>query len=116
MGSAIAPSQRVDTARKLGDEAGELCLRFAMAEHAFDAAGAGMFICGWLSRHGATPGEELVRQATLHGYRPHDARAFGPVFKRLLKAGEIAVLRADLPRARGHGSCGGKLYVRGWLA
>lgn len=114
--SAIYHSQRVAAARKLGEEAGELCLRFAMAEHHFDALGASKFICGWLARHGATPGEELVRQANLHGYRPHDLRAFGPVFKRLLKQGDVQVLRSDLPRTRGHSSLGGKLYVRGWLA
>lgn len=111
MESVITPSQRVATARKLGEEAGELCLRFAMAEHAFDADGAACFIFGWLARHGATAGEELVRQANLHGYRGHDNRCFGPVFKRLIRRGVIKALRSDLPRMHGHGTAGGRLYA-----
>src|SRR5574337_986779 len=91
---------------------------FSTAKRSAVAAGCspGKGVVGWLARHGATPGEELVRQANLHGYRPHDLRAFGPVFKRLLKQGDVQVLRSDLPRTRGHSSLGGKLYVRGWLA
>lgn len=100
----------VHEAREAGRQAGEAALAKARRVADFDAEGAGKFIAGWLCRHGPTSGEELVARATEHGYRAHDLRAMGPVFARLLRQGRIVVLRSDLPRARGHGTSGGKLY------
>lgn len=97
-------------AKQEGVEAAEACLAKAEDVAGFDAEGAGKFIVGWLRRYGPTSGESLVRAAKEHGYRPHTDKAFGPVFKRLLATGSVKVLRSDLPRERGHGTSGGRLY------
>lgn len=97
-------------ARAIGEAAAEACVEKAERVVGFDADGAGKFIVGWITRYGPTSGESLVRAATEHGFRPHDGRAFGSVFKKLLAAEKIKVLRSDLPRERGHGTSGGRLY------
>lgn len=96
--------------RERGTQLGAACLDKAERVADFDAQGAGRFIVGWLSRHGTASGEDLTQAARDHGYRPHDGRAFGPIFTRLLKANQIRVLRSDLPRKCGHGTSGGRLY------
>lgn len=98
-------------AKAHGEEAAQACLQKAEAVAGFDAEGAGKFILGWIRRYGPTPGESLVRAAKEHGFRGHDDRCYGPVFKRLLAAGSVEVLRSDLPRERGHGTSGGRLYA-----
>lgn len=97
-------------AQAAGDQAAQACLAKAEDTAGFDSEGAGRFIVGWIRRYGPTSGEALVRAAKEHGFRPHDARAFGPVFKRLLKHEQVKALRSDLPRERGHGTSGGRLY------
>ena len=67
----------------------------------------------YLLKHGATPGEDLV-DAAEKSRRPElfaeDARAWGSVFKTLSQRHQIHCLRADLPRRRGRGTSGGKLW------
>lgn len=96
-------------ARAEGERMAGLALE-AAEERGFDSAGASRFIHGWLVRHGATSGEELVKQAKLHGYRGKDDRCFGGVFLGLQNRNLIRCIRSDLPRARGHGTSGGKLW------
>ncbi len=60
--------------------------------------------------HGPTSGEDLVEAAKLHGYVGHDDRCFGHVFRSLVRQNKLKVIRSDLPRKRGHGTTGGKLY------
>ena len=55
-------------------------------------------------------GEELTELARNHGAVCRDGRAFGSVFKSLSKRGLIRCIRSDLPRKRGHGTSGGKLW------
>jgi hypothetical protein len=57
------------------------------------------------------PGEELVDVARAHGAQCKDGRAFGSVFQALMRRGLIRCLRSDLPRKRGHGTSGGKLWA-----
>jgi len=97
-------------AREQGEEAGAACLEKAERTASFDSQGAGRFIVGWLVRFGPTSGESLVKAACEHGYRPHDMRAFGPVFKRLANGNQIRALRSDLARERGNGTSGGRLW------
>lgn len=99
----------INFSRTLGEEAATRCLSKAEAS-GFDSEGAGRFIHGWVVRHGPTSGEDLVDAAMAHGYRGHDARCFGPIFRRLLNKKMLLVLRSDLPRKRGHGTSGGRLY------
>ena len=68
-------------------------------------------IVAYLRAHGISSGELLVDSCKLHGIRSDEDRHFGAVFRRLLDAKQIACIRSDVPRARGHGSSGGKLYV-----
>ena len=55
-------------------------------------------------------GEDLVDAALAAGAVPDDSRAFGGVFLALSRRGVIRCLRSDLPRRRGHGTSGGKLW------
>lgn len=68
-----------------------------------------------LEASGPTPGEFLVEIA--RAYAPcRDGRAFGAIFKSLAKRGLIVCLRSDLPRTRGNGTSGGRLWARGTAA
>jgi len=100
----------LEAAKAAGVKAGEHCLAKAEDVANFDSAGAAKFILGWLRRYGPTSGEGLTTACCEHGFKPHDLRAMGPVFAKLIKAGDIKVLRSDLPRSRGHGTAGGRLY------
>lgn len=98
------------SARAVGEEAAARCLEKAERDTGFDSTGAARFILGWVVRHGATSGEDLVDAAMEHGYRGHDMRCFGGVFGALVRTRKLLVLRSDLPRKRGHGTSGGRLY------
>lgn len=97
-------------ARERGERLANACADKAERVSDFDREGASMFVLSWLVRHGPTSGEQLVKQATAHGYRAHDGRAYGAVFSALRRAGRIRCLRSDLPRENGHGTSGGKLW------
>lgn len=71
---------------------------------------AAAFIPDRLRRHGPTSGEELVNAAVGAGIVPHDARAFGPVFMRLIR-GQVIERVGDCPRTKGHGTKGGSIYA-----
>lgn len=113
-GPATAPPRRAApramSPREIGHQAAANAMRAAVEVHAFDADGARRFIVGWVRRFGPTSGEELVKQAKAHGFRGKDDRCFGGVFLAAQRAGELVCLRSDLPRARGHGTTGGKLW------
>lgn len=108
--SDAAPPSPMTVAREKGEEAALACLDKARTVKQFDAEGAGRFIHGWVVRYGATSGEDLVEAAKKHGFRGHDDRCFGGVFLGLVRNQKLRVLRSDLPRKRGHGTSGGKLY------
>ena len=56
-------------------------------------------------------GEELVLICKALGIVPANGdRAFGAVFRALSTSNRIRCLRSDLPRSRGHGTSGGKLW------
>lgn len=62
---------------------------------------------------GPCSGEVLTEICKAQGIRPiKDDRAFGGVFMSLSndKHPQIRCIRSDLPRARGHGTSGGKLW------
>jgi hypothetical protein len=60
------------------------------------------FIVNYLTVHGPTGGEVLTLRCAEAGIRPHDDRAFGPVFMALARAGRI-IKAGSMPRAlRGH--------------
>lgn len=101
----------IDFARAQGESAGNACLDKAkrVADPLFkEKATAAML--RHLEAKGKASGEELTDAAIAHGARPHDARAFGPVFKSLLTAQQIRVV-GYCQRAKGHGTSGGKVYA-----
>lgn len=57
-------------------------------------------------------GEQLTDAMKNCGIRPHDDRAFGPVFARAIRAGLIKTI-GFVPRKKGHGTAGGRLYAGG---
>ena len=103
----------LEAARAAGVDAGEKCLAKAVDVAKFDTRSAALFMHSWVVRYGPTAGEQLVKAAREHGHAPHDDRAFGPVFlmlERGVDGKRLKVLRSDLPRMRGHGTTGGKLW------
>lgn len=98
------------TPREQGHQAANACEDKATRVAAFNAPAARAFILKSLEA-GPVSGEDLVEGMTHAGIRVHDLRATGPVFSRLAKEQAIECLRADLPRRRGHGTSGGKLWA-----
>ena len=105
-----APVRPAESPRDRGHRLAKACQKAAEIRSDFDSEGASKFILGWLRAYGPTSGEDLTDAAQAHGYRPHDGRSFGGVFLRLINAKEVEILREDLPRRRGHGTSGGRLY------
>lgn len=67
-------------------------------------------ILAHLRAAGPTSGELLTDIAKAHGARPENDRAFGAVYKGLLKRGQIVVV-GYAPRLKGHGCIGAKVYA-----
>lgn len=63
-----------------------------------------------LTTRGPQTGEDLTDAARAAGFMPEDDRAFGQAFKRILQHGAEVVPGAIVPRRKGHGAIGGKLY------
>lgn len=97
-------------ARHEGERAGQACADKAARVSDFDAEGARDFVLGWLARHGQQSGEALTNAAIEHGYRPHDQRAFGPVFGSLSRKGLIRCV-GYCERQKGHGTAGGRIWA-----
>ena len=100
---------RYEMEREAGAMLGELCADKSERVAWFDRAGAAKFILSWLRRHGPMPGESLTYAANEHRFRPHDARAFGPVYAKLARDGVIQCV-GFCPRIRGHGTSGGRIW------
>lgn len=97
-------------ARELGEQAANACLAKARkADPEFSEKAAAAILSHLRVVHQAS-GEVLVDVAIAMGARCADSRAFGGVFQGLIRRGLIVCLRSDLPRARGHGTSGGRLY------
>jgi len=109
---AISFVDRVSFARRLGAEAGDRAAHKAeKADPAFRER-ALEFIVAYIRQHGEVRGEDATHAAVLAGIAPDDQRAFGSVYKQALRLNLIRVV-GYVPRVRGHGSMGGKLYAAG---
>jgi hypothetical protein len=108
----MSAQMTIDQAIAAGEQAMQACTDKAQSL-GFSTDAAKTFVLGWLAEYGPTPGEDLVDAAERTG-RPdliaHDARAWGGVFASL-SGRRIHCLRSDLPRKRGHGTSGGKLWA-----
>lgn len=97
----------IAAAAEAGQQAAEACAASAERQ-GWDREAAAAFLLDWLARHGPTPGEVLVSEASrLHP--PHDGRAFGAVFLRLKRQGLI-VDCGHARRAKGHNTHGGLIW------
>lgn len=103
---------RVRTARKLGMEAGQACLDLTEQTDPDFGAKAYDFIVGYVRKHRRVPGETVTLAARQAGIVPRDDRAFGSVFRKALQTGAIRAV-GTVPRVRGHGTAGGRVYAPG---
>jgi hypothetical protein len=109
---AISFVDRASFARKLGTEAGNAAADKAEQEDPLFKQRALEFIVAYIRQQGEARGEEATLAAVLNGIKPRDQRSFGPVYKKALRLGLIRIV-GYVPRVRGHGSAGGKLYAAG---
>lgn len=106
---------RAQFARALGAAAGEAAEQKASKNDPAFSANALDFIVGYIRERGEATGEETTHAAVMAGIKPHDERAFGPIYATAIRRKLIRVVRY-VPRVRGHGSMGGKLYSPGEAA
>jgi hypothetical protein len=93
-----------------GVRAGAACVAKAEATTAFDAEAARQAILDVLaSTRRPMTGEELVDACQRRGIVPHDARAFGPVFRLLANRGQIEAVGFAV-RRKGHGTAGARVW------
>ena len=97
-------------AQRLGEHAMQRGqIRAENAEPGFTERAA-EFIAWYLRAMGeGVPGEKLTDVCKLHGIKPPDDRAFGAVFKMLVRRGEIRQA-GWCERAKGHGTGGGRVW------
>lgn len=68
------------------------------------------FVLEYLKDHGPSSSEVITNACKLSGIRPHDDRAFGPVYFHLARTGEIT--KAGIcRRTKGHGTTGGNIWA-----
>lgn len=72
-------------------------------------AKAMQFTLGYLSEHPSASGEDITLACKAAGIIPHDDRAFGHVYRRLSKFGQIEKC-GFTPRKRGHLTSGGNVW------
>lgn len=70
---------------------------------------ARVFVVAYLTANGATSGEEISLACKAAGIKPHDDRAFGPVYFALCREGKIEKC-GQVRRTRGHGTAGGNVW------
>lgn len=70
---------------------------------------ASEFILSYLRQHGATSGEDITDACKAAGIKPHDDRAFGPVYMSLSRKGIIRKA-GMVPRRKGHATAGGYVW------
>lgn len=97
-----------------GKVAGLACLKKADKLQPGFSEGAYTFLCQHIARFNYTEHiscETLVTAAEQAGYKPHDSRAFGSIFRRLLKENRLRRVGFGM-RSKGHGAYGASIYVR----
>lgn len=110
--AAVRACSSMEQAKEQGATAMQACTDKAKSL-GFSTDAARAFVLHWLAEYGPTSGEDLVEAAqrtTRSDLQAHDMRAWGGVFAAL-SGKRIHCLRSDLPRKRGHGTSGGKLWA-----
>ena len=109
---AIDFAPRVNAARKLGAEAGERCRSKADEVCPNFSERALNFIVEYARQHDRFSGEDCTFAMKAAGIRAHDDRATGGVYAKAIRTGLIRVV-GFVPRVRGNGTAGGRLYSAG---
>jgi len=113
MDDTSRPTTQATAARALGLAAAAGAQFAAEQDDPLFGARALAFIVNHVREKGAVPGESITLAATASGIRPKKGdRAFGAIYAKALRKKYIQV-HAYVPRIRGHGTSGGKLYVPG---
>lgn len=107
-----ANRQSIAQARAVGLEAGLRSIDRAEAADPKFSEKALAFVVDHIREKGKVSGESATLAAVQAGINPPDQRAFGPIYAMALRRGLIHVV-GYVPRLRGHGSAGGKLYAPG---
>jgi hypothetical protein len=68
------------------------------------------FALAYLAAQGPSTAEDITDAALAAGVRPHDLRAFGPVYAGLARGGMIRKTGQPVPRRRGHATAGGNVW------
>jgi hypothetical protein len=97
------------TPRERGENAATACLEKAETTSSFDSASASEFILQAVRTYGPESGEVLVNRAKQAGFVPHDDRAFGAVFSRLVRRHLIECSGWSV-RSKGHGTAGARIW------
>lgn len=107
---------RAMTARRIGGEQMELALGAAEAADGSFGERAYAFIVRYVREQsalrGCVPGEDVTLAARDAGIRPADDRAFGSIYAKAIRLGDVRVV-GTCARVRGHGAAGGRLYAAG---
>jgi hypothetical protein len=104
-----APLPTRSQANRARDVGMQQVMQHAEERKQFFGIQAQMFILAFLT-YGPASGEVLTSECKKAGIVPHDDRAFGPVYMRLLKQGLIQKV-GECRRLRGHNTSGGSIYA-----
>jgi hypothetical protein len=69
------------------------------------------FALEYLASNGPSTAEDITDAAIAAGIKPHDLRAFGPVYAGLARGGMIRKTGGQAPRRRGHATAGGNVWA-----
>lgn len=109
-------AKRVATARRIGEDQMQLALDAATSTDPGFGARAYKFIVAYVREQsallGSVSGESVTFAARAAGIRPKDDRAFGSIYAKAIRNGDIHVA-GTCQRVRGHGTAGGRLYAAG---
>lgn len=95
----------LQSAREAGHAAAHACTDKAERVSDFDTEQARRFVLWFLGNEGPKTGEDIVDAAREVGIRAHDDRAWGSVFSKLARDGDIFRDGFAL-RRKGHGTAG----------
>ncbi|WP_052765579.1 hypothetical protein [Pandoraea apista] len=109
-------ARRAATARRLGEQQMQLSFDAATSSDPSFGERAYAFIVAYVREQaaalGSVPGEQVTLAARAAGIRPKDDRAFGSIYAKAIRNGDIRVA-GTCARVRGHGTAGGRLYAPG---
>jgi hypothetical protein len=103
---------RVRAARKIGEERANRCRNKADEVCPGFGERALNFIADYAKQHDRFSGEHCTFAMKAAGIKAHDDRATGSVYAKAIRMGLIHVV-GYVPRVRGNGTAGGRLYARG---